>query len=208
MADFQPNVRALSAAAWRLRAASPRPCPLPFALTLFTDDRRQGDIEGLVAALPKAMGDFPPLAIVFRHDGLAAAKREALAHRVRMVVQAKGHYFLMARGGLPGADGIHAPRRMQDRLGHMVSIPTHSLGEGLTGAMKGADLCFLSPVFPTASHPGAASLGPARAAAMASQLPLPVFALGGMNEMTARRLHGGLFQGIGAIGAFNSSTTA
>ncbi len=62
------------------------------------------------------------------------------------------------------------------------------------------DALFLSPVFPTQSHPRAPSLSPARAAFIAAASPLPVYALGGVTARNAALLAPG-FSGIAAIGA-------
>ncbi|WP_343868577.1 thiamine phosphate synthase, partial [Caenispirillum bisanense] len=55
-------------------------------------------------------------------------------------------------------------------------------------AVLGADAALLSPVFPTRSHPGAATLGPWRFSLWAGAARLPVVALGGVTAATARRL--------------------
>ena len=47
-------------------------------------------------------------------------------------------------------------------------------------ARLGARYAFLSPIFPTSSHPGTAALGPQAFAAMAAESSLPLIALGGM----------------------------
>ena len=52
----------------------------------------------------------------------------------------------------------------------------------------GADLLFLSPLFPTRSHPDARSLGRVRFAALAHATPLPVIALGGVTARHRRSL--------------------
>ena len=52
----------------------------------------------------------------------------------------------------------------------------------------GAASLFLSPVYPTRSHPDARPLGLARFAWLARRTPLPVIALGGMNAARGRRL--------------------
>jgi len=67
-------------------------------------------------------------------------------------------------------------------------------------ARAGADAALLSPVLPTASHPGARVLGAVRFAALCARAPLPVYALGGIGRGTARRLHGARVAGIAAIG--------
>jgi thiamine-phosphate pyrophosphorylase len=60
------------------------------------------------------------------------------------------------------------------------------------------DAVFLSPVFPTGSHKGAAALGPARAAFIAARAPVPVYALGGITARNAALLASS-FSGIAAI---------
>ncbi|MEO1658761.1 MAG: thiamine phosphate synthase [Pseudomonadota bacterium] len=195
MAEFRQRVIALSRAAWSLRRAAPRASTLPFALALFTDPDRTPAIERLVTSLPRNM---PPMAVIFRHDALPPAQRYALANEVRQEVQARGHLFLMARGHLPGADGTHAFSRTEG----LRTAPSHGFAEARRAVQQGADALFISPVLPTESHPGAPSLGPVRAARLAASVKVPSLALGGINERTARVLHGSHFQGFGAIGAF------
>ena len=61
------------------------------------------------------------------------------------------------------------------------------------------DAVFLSPVFPTRSHPGRGALSAVCANAIARALTLPVYALGGVDARNAALLSG--FVGIAAIGA-------
>lgn len=205
MPDLRADVRRLSAAAWALRQAAP-PCrkPLPpFACALFTDDRRQGNLLALLESLP-AVPTIPPLAIVFRHDGVPVADRRALASVAGEVVQARGHLLLVARmTGFPGAQGLHGGRGLP-RRGGIVSRPVHAIDEALAARRDRADIVFVSPVFATRSHPGAPGLGPARAGAIAAATDVPAFALGGMTVKTTRRLAGLPLYGIGAIGAFGA----
>lgn len=199
MNDFLARVRRLSDAAWALRRACPAPKPLPFALALFSDDRRGPDILGMAKALPP-VPQIPPLAVIFRHDSLTPDARRHLAMAVRDMVQARGHLFVMARSDLPGADGCHAITSM----GRVRTWPVHNGQERMVAARAGADAGFISPVFATRSHPGARGLGPARAIALAARAPFACLALGGMTTQSARRLQGTPFQGFGAIGAFGS----
>jgi thiamine-phosphate pyrophosphorylase len=62
-------------------------------------------------------------------------------------------------------------------------------------AARNADLCFVSPLFPTRSHPGVGALGRVRFAAMARQVDVPVMALGGVKVAHRRML-----AGVGADG--------
>jgi thiamine-phosphate pyrophosphorylase len=54
---------------------------------------------------------------------------------------------------------------------------------------------FLSPVFPTRSHPGARALGRVRFGLIAQQARIPVIALGGMDARKGRSL-----RALGAYG--------
>ena len=163
-----------------------------------TDDRRQGDLVSLLERLPERLGE-PPLAVIFLHDGVIPEERLPLARKAMTMVQQKGHLFLMARGEIEGADGSHG---MVKRTG-LASQPVHDLAEGMRARRNRADIGFISPVFPTRSHPGAAALGPARAGRLARQVPLPAFALGGITAENTMRLHGLPFYGIGVIGAWS-----
>jgi thiamine monophosphate synthase len=78
----------------------------------------------------------------------------------------------------------------------VITVAAHCL-RGL--AAGPADAALLSPVFATASHPNAPSLGAARARLMARQAMLPVLALGGIEARNAGSLRG--FAGLAAIGA-------
>lgn len=153
------------------------------------------DLAALVGALP---GGIPPIAVVFRHDGLPRSERLALAAEVRDAVQARGHLFLMARGPLAGSDGCHAHAGAPG----IFTAPVHDEDEIVAAVAGGADAVFLSPLHATASHPGRTPLTRRRAVALAQATPVPVLALGGMTAARARALEGTHFQGFGAIGAF------
>lgn len=105
-----------------------------------------------------------------------------------------------------GAVGLHLP---QMRIGEAAHWRARHPGWIITAAAHGAgalmkaqqiDALFLSPVFATASHPGAAALSPVRAGLIAAASPVPVYALGGVTARNAARLPPS-FSGIAAIGA-------
>lgn len=58
----------------------------------------------------------------------------------------------------------------------------HDRDELARAAALGADFAVLSPVLPTASHPGVPGMGWAAFAELVRGHPLPVYALGGMSE--------------------------
>lgn len=85
------------------------------------------------------------------------------------------------------ASGYHNPSRRRHHTG-LATYAAHNAREISQANRRGADLIFLSPVFPTRSHPGAPTLGPKRFATLARLARCPVIALGGMNAARFRRL--------------------
>jgi thiamine-phosphate pyrophosphorylase len=147
-----------------------------------TDERLAGGLLDVVARLPRGAG------ILFRHYGLPDSQRRALFRLVRL--RAPGHLLLLAGSAAQaaawGADGSHGRGRGDGR--GLRSAPVHDFAEIRSAERDGADLLFLSPVYPTRSHPGGRTLGLARFAWLARRTALPVVALGGMNEERGRRL--------------------
>jgi thiamine-phosphate pyrophosphorylase len=105
-----------------------------------------------------------------------------------------------------GAAGLHLPEaRMREAMhwrarhpGWIITSSVHSL-KALMGTSM-LDAVFLSPVFATASHPGAKALTAVRAAFIAAHAPVPVYALGGVTPRNAALL-APAFSGIAAIGS-------
>ena len=148
--------------------------PLP-RLWLMTDERQGERLWEALERLPRGSG------VVFRHHGLAPAERRKLFDRVRKVARRR-RLLLLAAGGLH-ADGVHGGRG-----GGFRSASVHNLRELRTAERSGAALVFLSPAFPTRSHPGARALGPVRFGLISAQAKVPVIALGGVDARKARRL--------------------
>lgn len=188
----------------RRRSAGPALPPL----ILMTDEGRLADPVPALAALP------PGAAVILRH--YRAADRVALARRLKLACRRSGLRLIIAAapgergpaGALAariGADGVHLPERLVGRPrwrrpGWLVTAAAHGPA-GLRRARRAdADAALLSPVFPSESHPGARVLGPLRFAAWARRAPLPVYALGGVDAVTARRLAGSNAVGVAGIG--------
>jgi thiamine-phosphate pyrophosphorylase len=85
--------------------------------------------------------------------------------------------------------------------GRLVTSSAHGFADLRRAHAAGADLAFLSPVFPTLSHPEAKTLGAARWSSLARASPIPVAALGGVDGSNLRRLARPACQAVGAIGA-------
>jgi thiamine-phosphate pyrophosphorylase len=152
----------------------PRRQPLP-RLWLMTDERQGEALWEALERLPKGSG------VVFRHYGLARAERGTLFERVRKVARRRRLLLLAGATGLRG-DGVHGGRRSS------FSASAHSLSELKAAERSGAKLVFLSPAFPTRSHPDARALGPVRFGLISGRARIPVIALGGVDARKARRL--------------------
>lgn len=149
--------------------------PLP-DLWLISDARNDAVLERALRRLPRGSG------FVFRHYHLDAEARRARFEALRKAAKARGHVVVLAGTAAEArrwrADGSYGPR------GSLATA--HSLRE--IGRASRAAAVLLSPVFPTRSHPGASTLGPARFRLLAARAKVPVIALGGMDARRARRL--------------------
>ncbi|MBC7907815.1 MAG: thiamine phosphate synthase [Rhodospirillaceae bacterium] len=178
------------------------------AVILVTDESRLADPAAVMDTLPPGTG------VWLRH--YAAPEREALARRLAVIARRRRLVLVVAGADWRlaariGAAGVHLPEavarsanlaglRLWLRHRRMLSVAAHSR-TGLNRAVRlGADCALLSPVFATASHPGAVTLGAIRFAQWAQGAGLPVIALGGVNAATARKLR--FAAGLAAIGGF------
>lgn len=173
--------------------------PLP-RLWLFTDERMGDALLPAIRRLPKGHAG-----VIFRHYRTPETERRRLLDRISRITR-KRRLILLVAGpdhGLPRwrSDGVHgrAPHRYGQRL-H--SMPVHSIMELRQAERAGADFIFLSPLFATASHPGARTLGRARFGQMARSSRLPVMALGGVDQGNFRSLEPLGASGFGAIDAW------
>lgn len=181
----------------------------PLELYFMTDRRRIADPQTVASALPAGA------TVILRDYDLSAGERRDLARSLRAATAARGVGLLIAADPSLaediGADGVHAPRWANNlaaeakarRPAWRVTVSAHG-SDAPAELADEADAVFLSPVFPTRSHPGAPALGLDRAARLAAAVAKPVIALGGVNAETAPRLIGRGFAGLAAIGAFAS----
>jgi thiamine-phosphate pyrophosphorylase len=163
-------------------------------LVLFTDDSGR---DWLAAARRLPRGSI----VILR-----GAHRTALLNKLRMLPLR----LLVADDPVLAAeaDGLHLPEKWAREAAHwrvrhpgwIITASVHSLRALLT--LQHVDAVFLSPVFSTASHPGAKPLTPVRAAFIAAHAMVPVYALGGVDARRAARLAPS-FSGIAAITALS-----
>ncbi|MCP1470117.1 thiamine-phosphate pyrophosphorylase [Sphingobium sp. OAS761] len=149
-------------------------------LWLMTDERVAPDLLVKAARrLPKGRAG-----IVFRHYRTAAPARRhlfdtlrAIARRRRLVLMLAGtarQAMAWRADGWHGHGAGHACRLL------LRSAPVHNAPQLHRAVAAGADFVFLSPLFPTLSHPDGPTLGRVRFAALAHQAGVPVMALGGV----------------------------
>jgi thiamine-phosphate pyrophosphorylase len=165
-------------------------------LVLMTDDR-DADWAGAARRLP--------------HGSVAVVRAREAKRRKALAEELYGLATLLiaddpALAQSVGAAGLHLPQRRMKEALHwrarhpdwIITASAHSL-KALMGAHV-LDAVFLSPVFATASHPGARPLTPPRAAFIAARAPVPVYALGGVTAHNVALL-APVFSGIAAIGS-------
>lgn len=158
------------------------------ALWLISDARNDAVLERALARMPRGSG------FIYRHYHLPDPERHARFRVLRRIAKGRGHLVILADSALTarewGAGGIYgAPRSLWPRRRDLIHLATaHDLAELGLAARLGADAALLSPVFPTATHPGAPVLGTIRFRLLARQSPVPMIALGGMTESRARAL--------------------
>jgi thiamine-phosphate pyrophosphorylase len=174
----------------------------------FTDPARTPDPEAVLARLPRGAG------VVYRAfgapDAVAKGRRLArIARRRGLMLLAGADAGLAAR---MGADGVHLPERAawragglrRARPGWIVTCAAHGQAAIARARRAGADAVFLSSVFESASPSAGRPLGPQRFAQLVRGAGVPVYALGGVDARTARRLSRSGAAGLAAVDALRT----
>lgn len=160
-----------------------------------TDERMGDRLFAAIRRLPRGSG------VVFRHDHLPPASRERLARKVARACRRRGLVLAVARDvGLARRVGAELAHQPTGATGLMpVSRSVHDASEARAARRSGAAILFVSPIFPTRSHPDRVALGIAEAARLARLSGGFAVALGGMDErrFAAIRTHG--FSGYAGI---------
>lgn len=176
--------------------------PIP-DLWLLSDARNDGGLEDALARLPRGSG------FVFRHYHMEAQDRAARFEKLGDVARAHGHRVLLSAdpslARAWGADGVYGA---MDRIGEVTVGPdtllrfatAHNAREIAVANAARADAVFVSPVFPTRSHPGGAVLGSEGFHMLARLANMPVIALGGMTFERARELEWTRWGAIDGLG--------
>jgi 8-oxo-dGTP diphosphatase len=146
--------------------------------------------ETFVARLDKQLQSGLRL-LQLREKNLSREQMRALAQRLQPLLQAVGAKLLLnADIGLAqevGADGVQLNSNQLASLNQRPNVPwcgasCHNREELQRAELLGCDFALLSPVLPTASHPGAAHLGWENFQILVAGLSIPVYALGGLTD--------------------------
>lgn len=175
---------------------------LPQVVGVAKVKRAPGGPEDLLASIPSLAAEGLRLLIV-RAPELAPAQRVQLTRRLRQLRRGTGLRLLLSGTALEarqaGACGLHSAAAALAGLverppARLWAVSVHN-GRDLARARDlGADVALVSPVLPTASHPGDQALGWDGLAKLIAASPLPAYAQGGLSphDLAAARAAGAI----------------
>lgn len=171
---------------------------------LMTDERMGEQLWAAIDRLPIRQSG-----IVFRHYSLAPDERAGLARRVTDICRQRGLTLAVAGDEKLArtlcAHLVHNPPKQPMDLPFSRSV--HSMEEAEGARASGASLVFVSPIYPTSSHPGRKALGRPLARQIAQAAGVPAIALGGMSARNFACLECDGFYGWAGIDAWLSDET-
>jgi len=143
---------------------------------LMTDERMGERLWSAIERVPAGAGG-----IVFRHYTLDPSERRDFGKRVAALALERKLLLSVARDvSLAEQLGAHLVHNPQGATDLPFSRSVHDEREAHAAREAQADLVFVSPLYPTRSHPGAIALGVERATRLAEIAGCPAIALGGM----------------------------
>lgn len=169
-------------------------------LVAVTDEKRGGDPLAAAALLPA--GSW----VIFRHydapdRSVLAIRLAALCRKRRLKLFIAGDPVLArsVKAGLHLPDWLAARPSPSIRRWKTLTVAAHDRLGLIRAAKLGAKAALLSPVFATASHPGAKPLGLLAFRRLARGAKLPVIALGGIDRTSVSLLKNAPIAGIAAV---------
>jgi thiamine-phosphate pyrophosphorylase len=170
---------------------------------LMTDPRLGDRLLPAIQALPAGSG------VIFRHYDLPSEERQRLFYAVRTICRRRGLTLLLAsppKNALHwDIDGLHNYK--SGRRTYLRSASVHNLKELKSATQQKANLIFVSPIYPTKSHPQARPLGPSGLQHICGhrRCSAVVIALGGMTQPLAMMFKNQNIDGWAGIDAFSKS---
>ncbi|BBO99552.1 Nudix family hydrolase [Sulfuriferula nivalis] len=168
--------------------------------TLMGITQAQSDPHGFLSKLDSALANGLKL-IQIREKDMPAAELQAFTREVTLRTHAQHAYTIVnsdiALALATGADGVQLTSSQLAQLDTRpdllwVGASCHNADELSRAAQLGCDYALLSPVLPTASHPGAPTLGWDEFTRLSQQRSLAIFALGGLTpaDLQTAQQHG------------------
>jgi len=177
------------------------------SLLAMTDPKRTPDPLKLARQLPQAS------ALIYRHFG--SPDRFETGEALAEICQKRGLVLLVSAdpdlADVIKADGIHWPendfekavRLRARRKSDLFTVSAHSPGAAFKANTSSFDGILYSSVFASKSPSAGRPIGTYAAASATKHVSTPIYALGGVNQHTGRRLIGLGFSGIACVGAVN-----
>ncbi|MFA5171842.1 MAG: Nudix family hydrolase [Sulfuriferula sp.] len=207
--DGEPQPREGQTLAWQnarhisVAPLLPANSPILKALslpTLMGITQAQADPQGFLTKLDVALANGLKL-IQIREKDMPAAALQEFAREVTRRAHAQQAYTIVnsdiALAQAVGADGVQLTSSQLAQLDTRpdllwVGASCHNADELNRAEQLGCDYALLSPVLPTASHPGAATLGWDEFARLSQHRSLTIFALGGLTpaDLATAQQHG------------------
>ena len=133
--------------------------------------------------------------VLLRERDMPLLERRHMAERLRVITNECGAQLSISRDAALaadiGADGVHV-QKVMDVSGIRAQLPkgwigvsAHNLAEVRMAKEVGANYVTLSPIFPTESKPGYGPPLGLESIRQASDLGIPIFALGGVTPRSA-----------------------
>jgi len=176
--------------------------PNQIKLLLITDSKRFKQQSDMINVLEQALQGGVDT-ILLREKALDSAKLLALASNLRTLTNTYNAKLMIHSQAdiaqATGADGVHVDASSIPEIANiktwsnhnmLVSASCHNREELQQAQDLGADFAFLSPVFPTQSHPGTPSLGATKFLELAARMDMPLIALGGIDATSRKQLKG------------------
>jgi thiamine-phosphate diphosphorylase len=144
---------------------------------------------------------------------------ELMRRAIRIAEKFEARVFVNGRADIARAghaEGLHLPEyeigveaaRLTLGFHTPIGVSVHSLEGAQDAVREGANYLLFGPVFATASHPDTAPVGLEALAAIARSVPVPVFAVGGIDATNAARCLDAGATGVAVISGIWGSQNA